>query len=611
MEYDSDEREWMHALGAASRKRARDTTAAKVAILRSTLATRVAQGIPRYWFHAAAAAKVSSAESFLLHLGRSIAAAIQSVAEFATTARDQLRETRSALHAAIDARCDELGLDIDTAESGKVVSLERELIAVDAALDRWRVESAALRATIALLPDGELEAQHELLSSRVDDLEAQMQALPTAVVEPPFVGVSSDTTQLLPIFAGFGRVHATPRLTTESFCLKVVPSSTRMRDSLHLRVFLGANHSSLSAAESEYLFSMLAVSTNVEALLEGPAVEPRVLQATWTPDTAQRCMNIYFCIPPSFFGGAFIRVSTVHMAGQSLLGLPLVFPVCRGIAAPLVLLHDANIMTNPCICPQGRVFCPPGKGPEVQVFDADGMQLPGYDVESLGLHGRKVRWAATCIRSGSPSLLLADDSRLVAIDTDTRAVHWRVYPGTGESLRGLAILPSLGVVVVCNRNFIFAHRMSDGKCVGKLRVPRLAWCLAADASTDTVYGSIKWQKRVGIHSWSCVSDGSDVLIACDSRVVGAESKKERRPLAVMPPAPGKNVSHLIVGTISSKTLRVLALPDLTLVHTHKLKGLKVLGLAADPRGRALAVCDEKTSIVVVLPWPLPGMRSLK
>jgi len=55
-----------------------------------------------------------------------------------------------------------------------------------------------------------------------------------------------------------------------------------------------------------------------------------------------------------------------------------------------------------------------------------------------------------------------------------------------------------------------------------------------------------------------------------------------RPLAVMPPAPGKRASHLIVGLWKTSELRVLSLPGLALVHTHRLEGIEVIGLAADP-----------------------------
>ena len=78
----------------------------------------------------------------------------------------------------------------------------------------------------------------------------------------------------------------------------------------------------------------------------------------------------------------------------------------------------------------------------------------------------------------------------------------------------------------------------------------------------------------------------------------------------MPPAPGLRTLYLIVGTCDTPTLRVLSLPDRRLVHTHTLEGMKVRGLAADPSGTALAVCDNKSEAVHVLPWPLPGKPAL-
>jgi hypothetical protein len=43
---------------------------------------------------------------------------------------------------------------------------------------------------------------------------------------------------------------------------------------------------------------------------------------------------------------------------------------------------------------------------------------------------------------------------------------------------------------------------------------------------------------------------------------------------------------------------------------HTLVGMQVMGLAADPSGTALAVCDGVSKAVHVLPWPLPGMPAL-
>lgn len=85
-----------------------------------------------------------------------------------------------------------------------------------------------------------------------------------------------------------------------------------------------------------------------------------------------------------------------------------------------------------------------------------------------------------------------------------------------------------------------------------------------------------------------------------------------RPLCVVPPAPGRSAAYLVVGALGQPLLQVVALPSLALVHTHALPGVRVGGLAADPRGGRLLVVDSaKRRALHVLAWPLPGMPPLE
>jgi len=190
------------------RKRPRAMLAPEaVASIRAALALR-ADATPSFWLHPATRAGVSGADAFLVHLGRSIASALQSLSEAAEGARAQLNSTRSSLLAAVNARCDVLGVNIDAAEAAKAASLERELVAVDAALDSWRAESAAVREAASSLSDADLEMQHDMLSCRLTDAETQLHTLKTAIVEPPVVGFSAKQPALLSSIASFGRVLA-------------------------------------------------------------------------------------------------------------------------------------------------------------------------------------------------------------------------------------------------------------------------------------------------------------------------------------------------------------------------------------------------------------------
>ena len=74
--------------------------------------------------------------------------------------------------------------------------------------------------------------------------------------------------------------------------------------------------------------------------------------------------------------------------------------------------------------------------------------------------------------------------------------------------------------------------------------------------------------------------------------------------------PNTTKAHLVVGTLGSSLLRVYALPSHNLVHEHTIEGAAVTGLAADPHGFVLAVCDSTSGTVLVLSWPLVGMALL-
>ena len=113
-----------------------------------------------------------------------------------------------------------------------------------------------------------------------------------------------------------------------------------------------------------------------------------------------------------------------------------------------------------------------------------------------------------------------------------------------------------------------------------------------------------------VHRWLCATDGAETVISSGAPVAAAGTIHEEGILAVMPPAPGKKASHLVVGTCFSPELLVPSLPGLALVHTHNLEGIKVWGLAADPWGGALAVYNYASMAIHVLDWPLPGMPLL-
>jgi hypothetical protein len=206
------------------------------------------------------------------------------------------------------------------------------------------------------------------------------------------------------------------------------------------------------------------------------------------------------------------------------------------------------------------------------------------------------------------TLLLADEnganSKLVAFDAASRKVRWSAALG-GYCL-GVAALPAHCVVVVSDyiNNMVHVHRLSDGVRVASADAV-LASYVAADPASGTVYAStgLDGSYMVSYFRW----DGT-ALVA--EGFVKATAKNWR-PLAVMPPTPGRHTSYLVFGTLFKPTLHLLSLPDCRVVHTHTLEGMQLTGLAADPSGTALAVCYRASKAIHVLPWPLPGMPPLQ
>lgn len=601
---------------AASRKRRlRSSPSAaehfNAASTRPALASRLLE-TPHHWRHATSAAGASGVDEFLCHLGRSIAEAAIALSESAEAARRQLRELRPVIHAAIDARFDELDLDITSAQAAKSTALERELVAVNAVLERWRTDSAALSKAVIALSDAELETQHPTLSSHLDDIEAQLALLPTAVVEPPVVRLVADTSAMLTVIAGLGRVLAPLAAFALDLSIDAWPSFARPGGTVSLRLSLGARHAAQSLEEKSVVLERLESMLAVDASLEVPGgVEPRALHATAASDSALRALVLSIPVPASASAGASIGIGVITVAGRRVSGCPIRIPVIRGMRGPL-RIEGARFdgVVTPCISPDGLLFVPPGQtGPDVRVYGADGAPLPPLNLDALGLSDN-TRWA-TYVQGDSPALILAGcakPSRILCLDERTRSVRWSFRDV--HLCGGVAVLPALGVVIVNSTadSILYIHRLSDGTRAGSLAVSALGFFLASDPSTGLVFGVFKTSLGSDIHAWSCEGDRSRLLprgLVSVSEAVGFSCA-----ITVVPPAPGKSVSHLVVATCFSSKLRVLSLPDFTLVHTHRQEGMAVEGLAADPWGGSIAVCDATSSAIHVLPWPLPGMPLL-
>jgi hypothetical protein len=307
-----------------------------------------------------------------------------------------------------------------------------------------------------------------------------------------------------------------------------------------------------------------------------------------------------------------VVINGVTVARQPLfvLSSPVSIGVITGMHAPLRL---EGASTDLCITPviniDGTLFVPRQLSDSVLIYSADGTPVPPLVIDSVGLSHDTNSAAYDESRN---TLLLADDnsssSKLVAVDMSSHSVRWATAPGLLNGIDGIAVLLKHGIVFVssCGDFKLYAHRLSDGVRIASMKVPGCSY-LASDPETSVVYASSicdTGMLAVVPYLWN------GAKLVKQSVVYAPGITGKFRPISVMPPAPGLRTSYLIVGEVDSSTLHIISLPDHRLVHMHTLEGMQVAGLAADPSGTALAVCDRASKLVHVLPWPLPGMPVL-
>ena len=284
---------------------------------------------------AAADAGVLGADAFLCRLMGSVVAALELLAASADASRAYLQLVRAAND--FHPHFDDLQGAIDHAESVKRTALELELCAADAALEGLRIVRGAVAEAAGSLGNAELVAQHAVLSARLDAAEAQLLALPTTSVEPPYVGLVMDASSLLPGIAVFGRVIAPRAVTAADLALDVAPNIARSGDPLLLRfVLFSAFYASLSTEELEVSMGAAAAAMRVDAALKVKGAASHRLPATISVDVCNRCMIISFAIPLDAAAGALFCVGPRSVCGRPIAGISglLSIPVVHSLHAP-------------------------------------------------------------------------------------------------------------------------------------------------------------------------------------------------------------------------------------------------------------------------------------
>lgn len=537
---------------------------------------------------------------------------------------------RAAQLAAINSRFDELEGSINTSESSEVTVLERELCAVDAALESWRVGRSAVAEAAASLDDADLEIRNAELTARLDGLESQLVNISALVIEPSRLELVVDTSALLLEIAAIGKVISPRALAATDFVYKdtllyMRPGRT---DVLRFVIQNAMRSEELSDAFGRSLAAS-AAATLVDASLEAVGSAPQTLQVTVNFNIGERCVAVSLTCPPDVPDGSIIRISAVSMWGLPVSGIagPLSIPIRHGLFAPLrvTLSSREDVSTRSlCISRAGQFYVSQER--HVLVFNPDGVRISVLAHENNYFLERTTVYAAFA-DGDNPSLMLCDGGTLVAIEPISLSRQWASelqHEHRSIGVTGLTTLPGRGMVVVSfatsMRVSLYVHRLSDGARLGSLLTPYktsfflFSSHLASDPRTGAIYVNVfdgMFSFRIARLSWST----DDAIMPRAEGVVGEGIEaSDPLPLAIVPPAPGKTVYHLVIcssGGPREDALYVLALPGHEVVHKHTFNGSKVAALATDPCSRVLAVCEEGSRSMHTLPWPLPGMPELK
>jgi hypothetical protein len=482
--------------------------------------------------------------------------------------------------------------------------------------------------------------------------------LPRGPVEPAFIALQSqnqdswgDDSRISCTLETLGQLFAPCGVRADNILVRGLSQYVRPGRPLQFELVLNTEYPSRTRAELHIAAASLAFHAHVSVLLVSPQVHGAdgaklplqaavVVLAQTETGSGIVSVSVTIELPESIPRDAEVVIDSVTFAGQAVSrclrdcaevqALPFYMPVrlrvVTGMQAPLRLegaVSDVYQM-NPVITPEGMLYAPKKGSFDVLVFAADGTPLPSLPLTTLGLSSY-TRCAAFVdgVEKDTGTLLLADvnnaawNVKLFAVDAASRAVRWSsgACGGSCYDCYGIAVLPAQGVAIVSDMDQLHAHRLSDGFRVDSIssNMPNF---VAADPATATVYVSALAYDEDD-------DDDDDNDFENSSRVIAFRWNENAfvfdrdietfentyfHPLAVVPPVPGQHTSFLVVGTLGCPTLRVLSLSDCCLVHTHELEGMEVAGLAADPSGTALAVCDAASKAIHVLPWPLHGME---
>jgi TPR repeat protein len=177
--------------------------------LRDALKARIdPKTTPSLWKDAAAASGVVGTDAFLCSLGKAVAKTISTLDVSFQEGCNDVEKMRRVAHAAIDERADRLIADLTHSRDYKAAALERQLEAVDTALQSLRREHAAAHDAAEVLSDSGLIMRQHDITAHLDDVDAALRQLVTIPLESGSLSFESGLPSLISAISSCGTVHS-------------------------------------------------------------------------------------------------------------------------------------------------------------------------------------------------------------------------------------------------------------------------------------------------------------------------------------------------------------------------------------------------------------------
>ena len=452
----------------------------------------------------------------------------------------------------------------------------------------------------------------------LQDLERELAHLPIDCVETTRVDFEFDTANscLVGDMVMAPHVIAADQVLVHNLQPRARPGSM-FRFDLVLKEFSSLRNTN---TERECAVTSLALHAHVDVFLHSTLHASSIpLMATFTPllspALAPDVYGVSVCIAVPELEQEQERlerarhdrvcIDHITIAGEPLavhnVTFPVSFDIVPGVRAPQTIPTSQPLCLpmpcSPAISHNGTIYVPTWNSSYLYVFTGDGVPMQRLWLSGVGL-SQFVRVAV--VDDLTHTLLLADrDGCIVAVNTASFDISWRQRVDSG--VNGMALLN--GVVFVSAHDHVSTFKRFDGTFLSRIHVPECMG-LAADAATATMYISSRPYDYYDVEAYEWDAEHGTLEFMTHFSSLNALSH------VIVVPAPRGSSScsrSYLVVTLDARALRVYALPERQLVYVFNCPTMVIHGLAADPCGTALAIYDDISKSIQILPWPLPGM----